>query len=90
MSSLIVVVALTFIGRLSYLQLFRSTENMLLEDPSIKRVYNYPERGYIYDRNGQLLVGNQPSYDVMVVPIALQVVKICSAVICATSIISLL
>lgn len=68
MSSLIVVVALTFIGRLSYLQLFQNSENMLLEDPSIKRVFNYPERGYIYDRNGQLLVGNQPSYDVMVVP----------------------
>ena len=68
MSSLILVIALTFIGRLSYLQLFSNTDNVLLEDPSIKAVYNYPERGYIYDRNGQLLVGNQPSYDVMVVP----------------------
>ena len=68
MSSLIVVVALTFIGRLSYLQLFRNSDNVLAEDPSIKRVFNYPERGYIYDRNGQLLVGNQASYDVMVVP----------------------
>jgi penicillin-binding protein 2 len=31
-------------------------------------VYDYPERGYIYDRNGDLLVANQPAYDVMVVP----------------------
>ena len=35
---------------------------------AIKIVYEYPERGYIYDRNGKLLVANQPSYDIMVVP----------------------
>ena len=28
----------------------------------------HPERGYVYDRNGKLLVANQLSYDVMVVP----------------------
>src|SRR5690606_1958438 len=26
------------------------------------------QRGYMFDRNGELLVSNQPSYDVMVVP----------------------
>ena len=31
-------------------------------------MYDYPERGYIYDRDGKLLVGNQPAYDVMVIP----------------------
>src|SRR5690606_17732845 len=35
---------------------------------SLKIVYDYPERGYIYDRNGELLVANQPSYDIMVIP----------------------
>lgn len=39
-----------------------------MEDPAIKAVYDYPERGYIYDRNGKLLVANQPAYDVMVIP----------------------
>ena len=34
----------------------------------IKIKYDYPERGYIYDRNGVLLVANQPSYDIMVIP----------------------
>ena len=38
------------------------------ENNAIKIVYEYPERGYIYDRNGKLLVANQPSYDIMVVP----------------------
>ena len=34
----------------------------------VKVKFDYPERGYIYDRNGKLLVANQLSYDVMVVP----------------------
>lgn len=58
----------TFIGRLSYLQLFSFSPDQILEDPAIKTVYDYPERGYIYDRKGELLVGNQPAYDVMVIP----------------------
>jgi len=35
---------------------------------SVRKVYDYPQRGYIYDRNGKLMVGNQPAYDVMAVP----------------------
>ena len=38
------------------------------ENNAIKIKYDFPERGYIYDRNGKLLVANQPSYDIMVVP----------------------
>lgn len=68
LSSIIVIIGITFIGRLSYLQLFSFSPNQLLDDPAIKEVYDYPERGYIYDRNGILLVGNQPAYDVMVIP----------------------
>ncbi len=68
LSSFIIVIGITFVGRLSYLQLFSFSPNQILEDPAIKSVYEYPERGYIYDRNGKLLVGNQPAYDVMVIP----------------------
>ncbi|MDC6365590.1 MULTISPECIES: peptidoglycan D,D-transpeptidase FtsI family protein [Flavobacteriaceae] len=68
LSSIIVIIGFTFIGRLSYLQLFRFSPDQTLEDPAIKAIYDYPERGYIYDRNGKLLVGNQPAYDVMVIP----------------------
>ena len=68
LSSIIVLIGFTFIGRLSYLQLFRFSPDQILDDPAIKKVYDYPERGYIYDRNGKLLVGNQPAYDVMVIP----------------------
>ncbi len=68
LSSIIVLIGFTFIGRLSYLQLFRFSPDQTLEDPAIKAIYDYPERGYIYDRHGELMVGNQPAYDVMVIP----------------------
>lgn len=68
LSSIIVIIGITFIGRLSYLQIFSFSPDQVLEDPAIKRIYDYPERGYIYDRNGKLLVGNDPAYDVMVIP----------------------
>ncbi len=68
LSSIIIMIGFTFLGRLSYLQIFSSSTNQVLEDPAIKAVYDYPERGYIYDRNGKLLVANDPAYDVMVIP----------------------
>tara|TARA_R110002051_G_scaffold278831_1_gene340254 strand:+ start:2196 stop:4064 length:1869 start_codon:yes stop_codon:yes gene_type:complete len=68
LSSIIIIIALTYIGRLSYLQVFRHSSTQVLEDTAIKAIYDYPERGYIYDRNGALLVANQPAYDVMVIP----------------------
>ncbi|WP_297794137.1 penicillin-binding protein 2 [uncultured Eudoraea sp.] len=68
LSSIIVLIGITFIGRLSYLQIFSFSPDQVLEDPAIKAIYDYPERGYIYDRYGKLLVGNDPAYDVMVIP----------------------
>lgn len=68
LSSLIILIGITFLTRLSYLQIFSFSPDQVLEDPAIKAIYDYPERGYIYDRNGELLVGNDPAYDVMVIP----------------------
>jgi len=68
LSSIIVIIGIVFLGRLSYLQIFSFSPDQVLEDPAIKAIYDYPERGYIYDRDGKLLVGNDPAYDVMVIP----------------------
>lgn len=68
LSALVIIVGLTFLTRLSYLQIFSFSPEHLMEDPAIKTIYDYPERGYIYDRHGELLVGNDPAYDVMVIP----------------------
>jgi penicillin-binding protein 2 len=66
--STVIFVGLVFIARLFYLQVYKSDSYSILDDTAIRKVYNYPKRGYVYDRNGKLLVANQPSYDVMVIP----------------------
>ncbi|PWI29382.1 penicillin-binding protein 2 [Flavobacteriaceae bacterium LYZ1037] len=65
---IIIIVGLTFIGRLFYLQVYNLEGHNLFDDNAIRKVYDYPKRGFVYDRNGKLLVSNQPSYDVMVIP----------------------
>lgn len=77
----ILIVGLIFVARLFYLQIYKTTDNNLLEDNAIRKVYDYPKRGFVYDRNGELLVSNQPSYDVMVIPRevkALDTLEFCS------------
>ena len=64
----IIIVGILFSARLFYLQVFSSPTNDLYDDNAIRKVYDYPIRGFVYDRNGELLVSNQPSYDVMVIP----------------------
>ncbi len=66
--STVIIVGIVFIARLSYLQLYNTVSNDVFDDNAIRKVYDYPKRGYVYDRNGKLLVANQPSYDVMVIP----------------------
>lgn len=66
--SIVILVGLVFIARLFYLQVYSSSTYDIFEDNAIRKVYNYPKRGYVYDRDGKLLVANQPSYDVMVIP----------------------
>ena len=65
---LIIFVSITFIARLFYLQIYNSKPYSIYEDNAIGKVYTYPKRGYIYDRNNKLLVSNQPSYDIMITP----------------------
>ena len=70
--SLVVLTGLCFLGRLFYLQIIESESNSIETDNAIRKVYNYPKRGYIYDRNDKLLVANQPTYDIIVVPIEME------------------
>lgn len=65
---LITCVGLTFIGRLFHLQIIKGENYDPTSNAEVKVVFDYPERGFIYDRNGKLLVANQLSYDVMVTP----------------------
>ncbi|WP_396167970.1 penicillin-binding protein 2 [Flavobacterium sp.] len=66
--SMIIIAASLLVLRLFYLQVINDSFKLKSDNNAIKIQYDYPERGYIYDRNGKLLVANQPSYDIMVIP----------------------
>ena len=66
--TIVIITGLVFIGRLFYLQIYDTSFQKLSENNAINIIYDYPQRGYMFDRNEQLLVSNQPSYDVMVIP----------------------
>ncbi len=66
--SLIIIATTLLVIRLFYLQIVDDSFKLKSDNNAIKIKYDYPERGYIYDRNGKLLVANQPSYDIMVIP----------------------
>ncbi|WP_432672758.1 penicillin-binding protein 2 [Flavobacterium sp. SM2513] len=66
--TIIIVSALLILARLFYLQIVDESLKLKSDNNAIKIIYDYPERGYIYDRNGTLIVANQPSYDILVTP----------------------
>jgi penicillin-binding protein 2 len=68
MPSLIIVGALLLLIRIFYLQVINDSFKLKSDNNAIKIKYDYPERGYIFDRYGKLLVSNQASYDIMVIP----------------------
>ena len=66
-SGIAVVVVLVYIIRLFYLQVIdQSTKDQADNNALVKQTI-YPSRGLIYDRNGELLVFNQPIYEITMV-----------------------
>ena len=59
-----IVVVLTYIIRLFILQVIDQSTQGKAETNAQLRQTIYPSRGLIYDRNGELLVANQPIYEV--------------------------
>lgn len=65
----IITVSSIFIFRLFYIQIVADEYRISpLNNSAVRVNYDYPERGYVFDRNGKLLAANQPSYDIMVIP----------------------
>lgn len=62
--TVLIVLALIFVARLSYLQLFTDRYALNAANTSIKTEYIIPQRGVIFDRNGKIMVGNQPAYEI--------------------------
>ncbi len=75
--------AALLLGKLMALQLFSDEFKHLAERNVMKKEVAYPVRGSIFDRNGELLVANQRSFDLMVIPRMvkqLDTIKFCQVV----------
>ena len=64
----IAVIALIYLVRLFDLQIQDGRYKASADSNAFLKKTVYPSRGLIYDRNGELVVYNQPAYDVMLIP----------------------
>ena len=63
---IVLAIVVVFIGRLFCLQILDDEYKKHADSNAFLNKTVYPSRGVMYDRNGRLLVSNQPAYDVMV------------------------
>ena len=62
-----IIIVVVYIIRLFTLQIMSEDYQKSADTNAFLKQTEYPARGTIFDRNGKLLVYNQPSYDIMVV-----------------------
>ena len=65
----VLAVGLILVLQLFNLQILNDQYKINAENNAYKYVTRYPVRGLIMDRNGNILVGNKNTYDIMVTPI---------------------
>ena len=63
-----ILVVIIYICRLFYLQIIDEKYKLDARNNTFRIKTEYALRGYIYDRNGRLLVQNALSYDLLVTP----------------------
>ncbi len=64
----ILLIAVVYLIRLFGLQVADDKYKAFAENNAFLRKTQFPSRGLMYDRNGELVVYNQPAYDVMMIP----------------------
>ena len=60
--------ALVFIAKLFYIQVIDDSFKLSAENNTLRHVTIYPSRGFVFDRTGKIIVANQSTYDLKVVP----------------------
>ena len=63
----VLLCAILFITRLFFLQVLNDSYKDNADSNAFLKKTIYPARGLIYDRNNNLVVSNQPVYDVMLI-----------------------
>ena len=64
----LVAVSAILLGKIFYIQIVNDKYKKDASNNSMVYNYVYPPRGVIYDRNGEILVGNEVCYDISVTP----------------------
>ncbi|HOK38931.1 MAG: penicillin-binding protein 2 [Bacteroidales bacterium] len=67
-SAIILFFIFVIVFKLINLQIFDESLKISAENNSQRRITEYPARGLIYDRYGNLLVYNEAAYDLMLIP----------------------
>ncbi|MBE0637080.1 MAG: penicillin-binding protein 2 [Bacteroidales bacterium] len=68
LTGIVLVVSILFIIRLFYVQLIDEKYVLSANNNVLRYMTQYPARGLVYDRNGELLIYNEAAYDLMVIP----------------------
>ncbi|WP_129717895.1 penicillin-binding protein 2 [Pedobacter sp. SYP-B3415] len=63
-----IVVLLILVAKLFYIQIASDKYFISANSNVLRNIFTYPARGAILDRNGHVLVQNEPVYDLMVTP----------------------
>ena len=63
-----IIIVILYICRLFVLQISTDDYKQNADNNAFLNKIQYPSRGAIYDRTGDLLVFNQPAYDIYMVP----------------------
>ena len=67
-TGIIILTGMVFIIRLFHIQVIDFTYKLSSSNNVLRHITDYPARGLIYDRNGELLVYNEAHFDLMVIP----------------------
>ena len=68
LAGVVIAVLAIYVARLFSIQLGNEDYQTIAESNAYYRKTIFPARGHMYDRNGKLVVYNQPSYDVTFIP----------------------
>ena len=64
----VIAAALILLGKLFWIQIINDKYKINADNNAMVYSVIYPTRGLIYDRNGNILVGNEIAYDLMATP----------------------
>lgn len=70
--AIVILIGTIFSTKLLFLQVINKSYELSAESNTRRLEIIYPTRGLIYDRNGQLIVHNQPTYDLKIAPYELE------------------